>query len=307
MAIIVTGASGGFGRAAAELLLTKVPPSELIFTTRKPAGLADLAARGAAVRFADFDDPASLPAAFAGGTQMLLISTARVGSRVGQHANAIRAAVQVGVKHIVYTSILNAANPTNPAIVKLDHRATEELIEASGAAWTFLRDSQYAEAIAAAVVPPALASGVLPDNAHDGPIAFVSREDCIASAVGALTTPGHEYKAYDITGPELLSFPKAIAMAVEISGIPVQYKPVSDAAMFAYFDSLGVPRHASDDPVTAPIPWSSDDMVTFGQSIREGYFNVLTDAVEQLTGRKARTLRSVLMQFKDSWPKSTQS
>jgi NAD(P)H dehydrogenase (quinone) len=303
MAIIVTGASGGFGRAAAEQLLAKVPPSQLIFTTRKPAGLADLAARGAQVRFADFDDPASLATAFAGGTKMLLISTARVGSRVGQHANAVKAGVAAGVKHIVYTSILGAAAPNNPAIVKLDHRATEEIIEASGAAWTFLRDSQYAEAIAAAVVPPALASGTLPDNAHDGPIAFVSRDDCIASAVGALTTPGHERKAYDITGPELLSFPKAIAMASEISGIAVEYRPVSDEAMFAYFDSLGVPRRASDDPVTAPIPWSSEDMVTFGQSIREGYFNVVTDSVERLTGRKPRTLRSVLLQFKDSWPK----
>ena len=303
MAIIVTGASGGFGRAAAAQLLDKVPASELIFTTRKPAGLADFAARGAAVRFADFDDPASLAAAFAGGTKMLLISTARVGSRVGQHANAVKAAVAAGVNHIVYTSRLGAAEPNNPAIVKLDHRATEQIIEASGAAWTFLRDSQYAEAIAAAVIPPALAAGVLPDNAHDGPIAFVSRDDCIASAVGALTTPGHENKAYDITGPELLSFPKAVAMAVEISGLPIRYTPVDDEAMFAYFDSLGVPRHASDDPVTAPIPWSSDDMVTFGQSIREGYFNKITDSVERLTGRKPRTLRSVMMQFKDSWPK----
>lgn len=305
MAIIVTGASGGFGRAAATQLIERVPASELIFTTRKPAGLAEFAARGASVRYADFDDPSSLRSAFTGGSKMLLISTARVGSRVGQHENAVRAAVDAGVKHITYTSLLGAAKPQNPAIVKLDHRATEEIMERSGAAWTFLRDSQYSEAIAMAVVPPALASGVLPDNAHDGPIAFVSREDCIASAVGVLTTAGHENQAYDITGPELLSFPKAIAMAVEIAGRPIDYRRVSDAEMFAYFDSLGVPRHASDDPVTAPIPWSSDDMVTFGQSIREGYFNVLSDSVERLTGRKPRTLRSVLLQYRDSWPKAT--
>ena len=304
MAIIVTGASGGFGRAAAEQLLDKVPASQLIFTTRKPQGLAGFAARGASVRYADFDDPASLAQAFAGGAKMLLISTARVGSRVGQHENAVKAAVAAGVSHITYTSILSAHRPQNPAIVKLDHRATEEIIERSGAAYTFLRDSQYAEAIAMAVIPPALASGVLPDNAHDGPIAFVSREDCIASAVGVLTTPGHENKAYDITGPELLSFPKAVQMAVEIAGMPIEYRRVSDDAMYAYFDSLGVPRHASDDPTTAPIPWSSDDMVTFGQSIREGYFNVLSDSVERLTGRKPRTLRSVLRQYRDSWPKS---
>jgi NAD(P)H dehydrogenase (quinone) len=301
MAIIVTGASGGFGRAAAELLLDRVAPSELIFTTRKPDALAGFAARGAQVRAADFDDPGSLPDAFRGGTRMLLISTARVGSRVGQHENAIRAAVDAGVRHITYTSILNAHRPDNPAIVKLDHRATEEIMERSGAAWTFLRDSQYSEAIAQAVAIPALASGQLPDNAIDGPIAFVSREDCVASAVGVLTGQGHENQAYDITGPELLSFRKAVAMIAEIAGRPITYRPVSDAQMFEYFDSLGVPRHASDD-MTGTIPWCSEDMVTFGQSIREGFFHSLTDNVERLSGRKPRTLRSVLLQYRHTWP-----
>lgn len=302
MAIIVTGASGAFGRAAAIQLIDKLGGSQVVLTTRTPAKLADLAARGAQVRYADFDDPSTLPAAFAGGERMLLISTARVGSRVGQHRNAIDAAAKAGVKQIAYTSLLGAAAPGNPAIVKLDHRATEELMERSGVAWTFLRDSQYSEAIAMAVVPPALMNGYLPDNAHDGGIAFVSRDDCIASAVAVLTTPGHDNRAYDLTGPELLSFPKALAMAAEIAGREIEYRPVSDEEMFAYFDSLGVPRHASDEPSKSIIPWSSDDMVTFGQSIREGFFNVKTDAVEKLTGRKPRALRSVLMQFKDTWP-----
>ena len=242
MAIIVTGATGAFGRTATALLLEKIPPQELILTTRKPEQLADLAARGVQVRKADFDYPDTLAAAFAGGDRMLLISTARVGTRVGQHENAVKAAVKAGVRHIVYTSVMGADRPTNPALVKLDHRATEEIIEKSGAKWTFLRDSQYSEAIAFAVIPPALASGKLPDNCHDGAIAFVSRDDCVASAVGALTQPGHENKAYDITGPELLSFPKAVEMASELAGKPIQYIPVSDDEMFAYFDSLGLPR-----------------------------------------------------------------
>lgn len=303
MAIIVTGASGAFGRAAAGQLIDELGGAQVVLTTRTPAKLADLAARGAQVRYADFDDPATLPAAFAGGKRMLLISTARVGTRVAQHRNAIDAAARVGVKQIAYTSLLGAATPGNPAIVKLEHRATEELLERSGVAWTFLRDSQYAEAIATAVVPPALINGYLPDNAHDGAIAFVSRDDCIASAVAVLTTPGHDNRAYDLTGPELLSFPRAVAMAAQIAGREIEYRPVSDQAMFAYFDSLGVPRHASDEPSRSIIPWSSDDMVTFGQSIREGFFAVQSDAVEKLTGREPRTLRSVLLQFKDSWPK----
>ncbi len=44
-------------------------------------------------------------------------------------------------------------------------------------------------------------------------------------------------------------------------------------------------------------------MVTFGQSIREGYFNVLTDHVKMITGRNPRPLRDVLQQFRHTWPK----
>jgi NAD(P)H dehydrogenase (quinone) len=48
-------------------------------------------------------------------------------------------------------------------------------------------------------------------------------------------------------------------------------------------------------------------MVTFGQSIREGYFNVLSDSVEKLTGRKPRSLLEVLRQYQHTWPKGNAS
>jgi NAD(P)H dehydrogenase (quinone) len=256
------------------------------------------------VRFADFDDPSSLANAFAGGTKMLLISTARVGTRVGQHRNAVEAAVKAGVKHIAYTSVLGAAEPDNPAIVKDDHRATEAIIEASGAAFTHLRDSQYAEAIAGAMVPGALLSGGKQmDNCGGGKVAFVSRDDCVAVAANVLLQGGHENQAYDLTGPEKFTIPEAMAMASAISGKPIDVIPVNDEQMFAYFDALGAPRHASDVVPDGPIPWSSDDMVTFGASIREGYFDVQTDVVERITGQKPRPLRDVMLAFKDSWPK----
>ena len=300
--IIVSGASGSFGRQAAELLIDAVDPRQLILTSRTPAKLIDLAERGAQVRYADFDDPASLETAFAGGTRMLLISTARVGTRVGQHVNAMTAAVAAGVRHIAYTSIISADAPGNPAIVKLDHRATEQALEASGAAWTFLRDSQYAEAIAGAMVPGALVAGRLPDNAHQGRIAFVSRDDCVAVAAAVLQQDGHENQAYDLTGPDIWTIPQALQLAAEIAGRPIEVVRVDDEGMFRHFDSLGIPRHASDDVVAGPIPWCSEDMVTFGQSIREGYFDTRTDHVERITGRKPRSLRAVMEQYRPTWP-----
>lgn len=303
MAIIVSGASGGFGRAATEALLGLVPPEDLILTTRDPAGLAHLAERGVTIRRADFDDPASLVQAFRGGTRMLLISTARVGTRVGQHRNAMHAAAEAGVRQIAYTSIISAEKPDNPAIVKLDHRATELALMECGAEWTFLRDNQYGDAMADAAMPVALAAGVWQTNWGQGRVGFVARADCVACAAAVLTQDGHGNKAYDVTGPEALTFRDVAALAGEIRGRPLPTEDISDEQNYAVFDAIGVPREASDDPdPNVPIPWCSDDMVTFGQAIREGYMDHVSDTVERLTGRAPIPLRAVLEAAAPRWP-----
>ncbi|MDX9874084.1 MAG: SDR family oxidoreductase [Spongiibacteraceae bacterium] len=298
MAIIVTGASGQFGRTTTQELLKRVPASELILTTRNPDSLAEFAALGAQVRYASFDDPESLDKAFVGGTRMLLISTLRVGSRVEQHQHAIEAAKRAGVTHVVYTSVIGADREGNPGKEVWDHRDTENLLKASGMHWTFLRNSQYAEAVAQVIAPIAVAAGTWPGSAHDGGMAFVSRDDLAECAAVILSSDGHENKAYDLTGPEMLSMPKAIALISEVSGKPVEYRYVTDEEMQAHFDSLGFPRTASDN-VDPDRPWSSDGMLTFEQAIREGFFAVCSDHVEQLIGRKPRSLRDVLMQYRD--------
>lgn len=300
--IIVSGASGQFGNAAARMLLERMPAEDLVVLSRTPAKLAEFAEAGAHVRYADFDKPETLAEAMAGGERMLLISTARVGTRVGQHTNAAQAAAAAGVRQIAYTSLINADRADNPAIVKLDHFATEEAIRATGVEYTFLRDSQYSEAIAMAMAIPALQFGVKPDNCGDGRVGFVSRDDCVAVAVGVLTQDGHGNKAYPLTGPEAISIPEAMALVSEMAGKPIEVQPVDDEGMFAYFDSLGVPRHASDIMPDGPIPWSSDDMVTFGTSIREGFFDEVSPWVERITGKAPRTLRSVFEQYQHLWP-----
>ena len=304
MAIIVSGASGGFGKAATEALLALVPPEDLILTTRDPTKLAHLAERGVTVRAADFDDPDSLAKAFAGGTRMLLISTSRVGSRVGQHKNAMRAAAEAGVRQIAYTSIISAEKPGNPAIVKLDHRATELALMECGAEWTFLRDNQYADAIAYAAMPVAFQAGIWRANWGTGRVGFVARQDCVACAAAVLTQDGHGNQAYDVTGPEALSFRDVAALASDITGRPLPAEDISDEENYAEFDALGVPREASDDPdPNVPIPWCSDDMVTFGAAIREGYMDYVSDTVERLTGRAPTPLRALLEEAAPGWPK----
>jgi NAD(P)H dehydrogenase (quinone) len=297
MSILVTGASGSFGRQVSEALLQKIPASELILVTRNPAAMSAFSARGAQVRAGDFDQPDSLTGAFAGAEKMLLISTLAVGPRrQRQHRAAIEAARGAGVRHIVYTSSAGI-HPRNPSLAVADHVVTEDVLRHSGVAFTFLRDSQYAEVIATMLAPMALETGKWIMSAGEGRMAFVSKQDCIASAAAVLTTPGHEGAVYEITGPDLLSFREAAALASEIGGRPVEYVPVTHEEKLAFFDAAGVPREYVEGEKNSDGTgtWGSEEMVSYERAIRQGYFSICSRHVEMLTGRPARSLRDVFL------------
>jgi NAD(P)H dehydrogenase (quinone) len=276
MSIVITGASGKLGRRVAELVLEQT--SDVILTTRNPQALDGL---GGDVRPADFDDPASLDAAFAGGSRLLLVSLPTIGARVPQQLAAVDAAVRAGVRHIAYTSIVNPG-PENPAAVAAEHLETEEAIRASGLAWTFLRNSIYAD-LQPMSAAAALASGRLVTNTGDGHTAYVTREDCAAVAAAVLVGEGHEGQAYDVTGPEAFAADDLAALYSELGGKPVEVIRVDDAAYAA-----GLVEHAGMPPAVAEI------YATFGAATRNGALSAQTDVVERLTGRAPQALRELL-------------
>ena len=96
MSVVVTGATGQLGRLTVEALLRRgVPAPDIIATGRDTAGIKDLAARGVVVRRADFGEPDSLAAAFAGADKLLLISASiPVDERVANHRRAIAEALR---------------------------------------------------------------------------------------------------------------------------------------------------------------------------------------------------------------------
>lgn len=107
MGLVVTGASGALGRLVVAALLERVAAAELILVTRSPESLGDVARLGATVRYGDFERVASLPAAFAGGRRMLVISTIGAADTAAAHRGAFEAAAEAGVEHIVWTSVSN--------------------------------------------------------------------------------------------------------------------------------------------------------------------------------------------------------
>jgi NAD(P)H dehydrogenase (quinone) len=228
--IIISGASGQLGDAAVKDLLARgVPARNLILCSRTPDALAQYARLGAITRFGDFSQPDSLGAAFAGGTRMLLISIGGgAGPRPVAHAHAIDAAHAAGVRQIAYTSWLGISKGDTQGIAA-DHVATEELLRKSGVAYTFLRNSLYMEI----VLPQAarmVADGKAVVPAAEVRVGYVTRGDCAAAAAAVLSTPGHDNRSYDITGPALIGVADIAAAATAATGRPITLLPVDPQA-----------------------------------------------------------------------------
>jgi NAD(P)H dehydrogenase (quinone) len=281
--LIIAGASGQLGGGAAEELLARVQPEQVRLLTRTPERLADLAARGAEVRRADLDEPDTLASALEGGRRLLLISTDALDRRVAQHRAAIDAAVQAGVGHVIYTSVVSP-EPANPAAVVETHRQTEDDLRGAGCAWTLLRNNLYAE-YQEPEAREAAASGRVVHNRGDGAAAYVSRMDCAAAAAAVLAQDGHAGRAYDITGPESLSAADLARLYGEIGGRHVEPVAVDDDAFIA-----GMVGDSTD----GHMAYGARLVASFGRAIREGHFAGVSDAVQRLTGREPRRVRDVL-------------
>jgi NAD(P)H dehydrogenase (quinone) len=280
MRIIVTGAAGHLGRLAADHLLQRVAPERLVLVTRQPRALQHFEARGVDVRHGDFDDPASLSDAFAGGERMLLISTDALGRRIRQHRVALDAAVAAGVAHVVFTSHVNPVrNPIGSFAQELGD--SEALLERSGVAGTVLRFGSFAE-LQLAAAASAVQNGRLITNGGEGRIVPVSRRDCAEAAAVTLTTDGHIGMTYDITGPEALSPGDLARLYGELSGKAVSVVHVSDWMLTAELMAVGT-------------PWPAARAVAaFGRAVREGWFDVVDPTFERLTGHPPLRLRDVL-------------
>ena len=228
--IIISGASGQLGDAAVKDLLARgVPAKNLILCSRTPDSLAQYAKLGAVTRFGDFSQPASLAAAFAGGTRMLLISIGGgAGPRPVAHGHAIDAAKAAGVRQIAYTSWLGISKGDTQGLA-VDHIATEDLLRNSGVAYTLLRNSLYMEIVLPQAVKM-VADGKATVPAAEVRVGYVTRGDCAAAAAAVLTTPGHDNRSYDITGPALVGVADIAAAATAATGKPITVMPADPNA-----------------------------------------------------------------------------
>ncbi|TGY40117.1 nucleoside-diphosphate sugar epimerase [Clostridium sartagoforme] len=285
--LLLTGVDGNLGSIAAKKLLEIETKDNLIFCGYNPDVLKKYADMGIETHITNFNKTEGLKEAFANADRLALISMPFVGpKRQKAHRQAIDAAKAAGVKQIIYTSLVNAADETNPSVEKKDHIYTENYIKDAGLDYIFLRNSQYAEAMITNYFTYVKGDGVLKNSQGDGKMAYISRVDC-GKAVAYALHRGSEYHEaiLNINGLELMTISDFIEYGNEATGNHISYQEITDEENYQIWDAMGVPRTTDgifDEDSEAPF--SSDGMVTFAQAIRLGKMDTFTDDFKKLTG-----------------------
>lgn len=283
--ILVTGATGNLGTATVQFLLKKVPADQVAVLVRDENKAADLKGLGVNVRVGNYHYKDSLVKAFQGVEKLLLVSSNDFNDRLGQQKNAVDAAKEAGVKHILYTgvSMQNAENSAAKPIMS-DHLDTEKYILDSGLTYTFLRDNLYADVVPTFIGEHALENGIQ-FPAGNGRVPYALRKEMAEAFANVLTTLGHENKTYEISNVESYSYQDVAAALAAHSGKPVTYTDVSAADFSKALADAGVPEGMIDFSIS------------FATAIKNGDFDVPNTHLEQLLGRKPRSLNQMVAEL----------
>ena len=268
--ILVTGATGNVG---APLVKQLVAAGQRVRAFTNDADAKQKLGDKVEIASGDFENAASVDAALQGVAKVYLLAPASP-DEPRWEAAFIDAAKRAGVKHIVYHSVAGAPYEAN-AFGRW-HRAGEKKLEESGIAWTHLRPVGFmsnAFMWAASVK----AQGAVYMPCGEGKMAVIDPRDIAAVAAVALTSPGHEGKVYDLTGPEALTVGDQAKLLGAAIGKPVKYVDVPDAAAKDSMLGMGMPAVIADA------------MLEFTGFVRSGGAGFVTDTVKTVTGKPART------------------
>ncbi|GAA2015763.1 NAD(P)H-binding protein [Nakamurella flavida] len=278
--IVITGATGALNGATVDHLLDRHPAVDIAVCVRDPARARHFADRGVQVRRGDYADPASLPAAFDGADQLLLVSSNDPGAdAVSLHRAAIDAADQVGVGRVLYTSHQGAA-PDSPFAPARVHAATEQLLAESGVPWTALRNGFYAHSLGW-LTGPWTETGRITVPA-DGPVSWTAREDAAEAAAIILDSDGEYEGPTTLTAPDAPTFTDIAALASDLTGRSIAVEVIDPQEWVAARVAGGQPEFVA--------------RFTLGmfQAAEQGFFAGTDPLLGTLLGRAPRTARQAL-------------
>jgi len=278
--IVVTGATGQLGAQIVNELLARVPADSLGVSVRDPERAGDLAARGVRVRRGDFTAPDTLPHAFEGAEQVLIVSANATGEEaVAQHVAAIDAARDAGAQRVLYTSH-QAAAPASVFAPMPDHAATEAHLVRTGT-FTALRNGFYASTIAH-LLGRAVETGEFVAPA-DGPVSWTAHADLAAAAAAVLADEGRfDGATPPLTARDAVDLEGVAGILSELTGRTVRRVVADDDEWVSGLIGHGVPEA------------QATMLLGMFLASRRGEFATSDPALEDLLGREPTPVRDVL-------------
>lgn len=280
MTIAIIGATGKFGGHVIDALLERgVAPSDVLALGRDGDRLEELADRGLRTAFLDLADEAGTAETLRGVDRLLLVSIGAPGAALAPRTAAIDAAAAAGVPHIVYTSALGA--PSTSFALAAEHRATEEVITGSGLPATFMRNGWWTENLKQDF-ETARDRGVIANSIGDGRLATATRRDMAEAAAVVLTEPGHEGRAYELSGDAAWNYAEFAQAAQEVLGTPVRYEPLT-------------PEQERDMLLGAGLDEATVGFLgVLNQGMCEGTQAIITGDLSRLIGRPTTPLQTIM-------------
>jgi uncharacterized protein YbjT (DUF2867 family) len=277
--ILVIGGRSKIGMALIDLLTERDQEVRALVRSSEEGGPG-----GVDTVTGDLGDVGSLRAAMSGVDKVFLLSSPHR-EAVRWHRNAIDAASEAGVRLLVRSSIIGA-DRDSPAEFIQAHVESDRYLLASGLPYVILRPNLFLQNVPESTIPTIDESGTFYMNAGDARMSMTDTRDIATVAAVALTEPGHEGREYDVTGPEALSYGDVARHLSDAMGRDVSYVDVPDDATREALLGFGMDE------------WFVGALVGLYQDYRrsgtDGYAAAVTDTVQRLTGRPARTLDQLL-------------
>lgn len=283
--ILVTGATGSFGKAAiSHLIKLGVKPSEIKGLVRDEAKATELKKQGINLAIGEYDNYTSLVEAFMGIDKLLFVSASDIPKRTKQHINVIKAAIEAGVNHVYYTSFqrVNETNSSPIAMVSEAHLESEKLMKNSKLTYTVMRNNLYMDVIPMFIGDKVLETETIYQPGENGKSGFVWRDEMAEGAAKLLTEKGHENKVYDFSSTESYSYADIADMISQITGKKITYVSPTPEEFHKTLSTAGVPEEY--------IGLFS----AFSQAIAQNEFEKTSSDLEHILGRKLTDLKSYL-------------
>lgn len=203
MKIAITAANGQLGSEIVKASVALLSKENVIGLARTPDKAKHL---GIEVRPGDYNDKNALQESLQSIDVLLLLSGMdSPEKRIQQHRNVIQAALESGVKKIVYTSVQGAEENTAFSPIIQSNRQTEEDVRNSGLDWVIGRNGIYIEPDIEYIEEYKKAGGIA-NCAGSGRCGYTTRAELAYAYAKMLIEDKHCSQIYNLHGEAITQY-----------------------------------------------------------------------------------------------------